>query len=154
MRFYNKLFLCSFSFLWGPVHHFKSFLKSDRLPFTSAYIGTMFTTVYFAVWVSCFLDLNYATTTIQCLLNFDVFFQVRSTVFTVFFAILQILTLVWYVVLTILLFIKLHNGVISKISYDFRYIMSYIPGGQTGLSFFTRVFYAAVSKTASATLPV
>ncbi|XP_052819636.1 uncharacterized protein LOC128245492 [Mya arenaria] len=54
---------------------------------------------------------------------------VRSTVMTVFFAVVQILALVWY-------------------------IMSYIPGGQTGMKFFSKVFYAAASKTTQSVLPV
>ena len=35
-----------------------------------------------------------------------------------------------------------------------RYIVSYIPGGQTGLKFFSNIFYAVASKTVSKTLPV
>ncbi|XP_060565793.1 uncharacterized protein LOC132724852 [Ruditapes philippinarum] len=54
---------------------------------------------------------------------------VKSTVFTVIFAVIQILALVWY-------------------------IMSYIPGGQTGMKFFSRIFYAAASKTTQNILPV
>jgi len=54
---------------------------------------------------------------------------VKSTIFTVVFAVAQILALVWYVV-------------------------SYIPGGQTGLKFFTSIFYAAASKTVGKTLPM
>jgi len=36
----------------------------------------------------------------------------------------------------------------------FRYIVSYIPGGQTGLRFFSKVFYSAATKTVQKTLPV
>ncbi|XP_005104216.1 protein transport protein SFT2 [Aplysia californica] len=54
---------------------------------------------------------------------------VKSTVFTVIFAVAQVVALIWYVV-------------------------SYIPGGQTGLKFFTSIFYAAASKTVGKTLPV
>ncbi|ELT94356.1 hypothetical protein CAPTEDRAFT_152187, partial [Capitella teleta] len=54
---------------------------------------------------------------------------VKSTVFTVLFAVVQIAALVWYIV-------------------------SYIPGGQTGLKFFTKIFYVAASKTVKTTLPV
>jgi hypothetical protein len=32
--------------------------------------------------------------------------------------------------------------------------MSYIPGGQTGMKFFSRIFYAAASKTTQNILPV
>jgi len=35
-----------------------------------------------------------------------------------------------------------------------RYVLSYVPGGQTGLKFFTKIFYAAASKTVQKTLPV
>ncbi|XP_076451521.1 uncharacterized protein LOC143287421 [Babylonia areolata] len=54
---------------------------------------------------------------------------VHSTVFTVICALGQIVALVWY-------------------------IISYIPGGQTGLKFFSNIFYAVASKTVSKTLPV
>lgn len=55
--------------------------------------------------------------------------SVQSTVLTILFAIAQILALVWFVV-------------------------SYVPGGQTGLKFFSKIFYAAASKTVQKTLPV
>ena len=32
--------------------------------------------------------------------------------------------------------------------------MSYIPGGQTGLKFFSKVFYSVASKTTQKILPV
>lgn len=35
-----------------------------------------------------------------------------------------------------------------------RYVISYIPGGQTGLKFFSKLFYSVASKTVSKTLPV
>ncbi|BFZ23382.1 hypothetical protein BsWGS_26421 [Bradybaena similaris] len=54
---------------------------------------------------------------------------VQSTLFTVIFALAQVVALVWYLV-------------------------SYIPGGQTGLRFFTSIFYAAASKTVGKTLPI
>lgn len=40
--------------LWGPMNHIKHLLAYERLPFTSAYFGTMFATIYFAIWVSFF----------------------------------------------------------------------------------------------------
>lgn len=55
--------------------------------------------------------------------------SVQSMPLTVIFAVAQVLALVWYV-------------------------LSYIPGGQTGLKFFTKIFYAAASKTVQKTLPV
>ncbi|XP_077998613.1 uncharacterized protein LOC144451599 [Glandiceps talaboti] len=53
----------------------------------------------------------------------------KSTIFTVFSAVIQIIALAWY-------------------------IISYIPGGQTGLKFFTKIFSSVVTKTVSKTLPV
>ena len=35
-----------------------------------------------------------------------------------------------------------------------RYFVSYIPGGSTGMKFFTKLFSSAVTKTVSSTLPV
>lgn len=96
--------IASFSLLWGPVSHVKHLLSAQRLPFTAAYFGTMFATLYFAL-------------------------SVQSTILTVLSAVLQILALVWFVV-------------------------SYVPGGQTGLKFFSKIFYAAASKTVQKTLPV
>lgn len=102
---FGSLFIISsFSLLWGPMNHFKHLFSVQRLPFTTAYFGSMLATLYFSLWL-------------------------RSTVFTVIFAVIQILALVWYIV-------------------------SYIPGGQTGLKFFSKIFYAAASKTASKTLPI
>jgi len=37
--------------LWGPMNHIKHLLGVERLPFTAAYFGTMFATVYFSIWV-------------------------------------------------------------------------------------------------------
>ncbi|KAK2143484.1 hypothetical protein LSH36_838g01011 [Paralvinella palmiformis] len=96
--------ISSFALLWGPTNHMKHLLSAQRLPFTTAYFGSMFATLYFSMWL-------------------------RSTIFTVLFAVLQILALVWYIV-------------------------SYIPGGQTGLRFFSKVFYSAATKTVQKTLPV
>lgn len=55
--------------------------------------------------------------------------SVQSTVLTIIFALLQVMALVWFVV-------------------------SYVPGGQTGLTFFSKIFYVAASKTVQKTLPV
>lgn len=54
---------------------------------------------------------------------------VKSTLPTAVFALCQAVSLVWFVV-------------------------SYIPGGQTGLRFFSKVFTGTVTRTASKTLPV
>jgi len=53
----------------------------------------------------------------------------RSLIMTIFCAVIQILAMVWY-------------------------IISYIPGGQTGLKFFSKIFYSFSTRTASAVLPV
>ncbi|XP_064642731.1 uncharacterized protein LOC135497017 [Lineus longissimus] len=100
----SLFFISSFALLWGPMNHLKHLVSGDRLPFTTVYFGTMFGTLYFALWA-------------------------KSTVFTIIFAVAQILSLVWYVI-------------------------SYIPGGQTGLKFFSKIFYVAASKTVQKTLPV
>ncbi|KDR21649.1 protein transport protein SFT2 [Zootermopsis nevadensis] len=96
--------ICSFSFLWGPLNHLQHLFSRDRLPFTAAYFGTLFATLYFAL-------------------------QVQSTPLTVLCAVGQIVALLWFLV-------------------------SYIPGGQTGLQFCTRMFSSAVTSTVSKTLPV
>ena len=46
------LFDFSFSFLWGPVNHVKHLCSLGRLPFTAAYFGAMFATLYAAMIVS------------------------------------------------------------------------------------------------------
>lgn len=96
--------ISSFSMLWGPTNHIKHLFAPARLPFTTAYFGTMFATLYFSLWL-------------------------KSTPLTIVCAVAQILALIWYIV-------------------------SYIPGGKTGMSFFTKIFYLAASKTVSKTLPV
>ncbi|XP_015754573.1 PREDICTED: protein transport protein SFT2-like isoform X1 [Acropora digitifera] len=100
----SLLTIGSFSLLWGPVNHVKHLCSFGRLPFTAAYFGSMFATLYMAIIV-------------------------KSTVLTAVCAVLQIIALIWYFV-------------------------SYIPGGSTGMKFFTKLFSSAVSKTVSSTLPV
>ncbi|XP_066276039.1 uncharacterized protein [Branchiostoma lanceolatum] len=100
----SLFFIGSFSLLWGPYNHMKHLLSSERLPFTTAYFGSMFATLYFAM-------------------------VEQSTILTTVFAIIQIIALLWYVA-------------------------SYIPGGQTGLKFFTRLFSSAASKAVKSTIPV
>lgn len=46
------LFCFSFSLLWGPVNHVKHLCSLERLPFTAAYFGSMFATLYMAMIVS------------------------------------------------------------------------------------------------------
>lgn len=54
---------------------------------------------------------------------------VKSVTFTLIFAVLQISSLIWY-------------------------LISFLPGGQTGFKFFVKIFYSLVSKTVSTTLQV
>ncbi|CAH1405987.1 unnamed protein product [Nezara viridula] len=101
----GSLFLiCSFSFLWGPLHHLRHLFSRERLCFTLSYLGSLFATLYFAL------------------------FQ-QSTPFTVFFAMIQFIALLWF-------------------------LLSYIPGGHTGLMFFTKLFSSAVASSVSKSLPV
>ena len=97
----------SFSFLWGPMDHFKHMFKRDRLPFTAIYLGTLSLTLYFAMGV-------------------------QSTILTTLAASCQVCALLWFVI-------------------------SYIPGGQTGLKFFTRICSSLCRKTVnggSSSLPI
>ncbi|KAL1115834.1 hypothetical protein AAG570_006124 [Ranatra chinensis] len=101
----GSLFLiCSFSFLWGPLHHVRHLLSRERLAFTSCYAGSLCATLYFALYQ-------------------------QSTPLTILFAVIQIIALLWFLV-------------------------SYIPGGHTGLMFFTKLCSSAVAGTVSKTLPV
>ncbi|XP_075745414.1 uncharacterized protein LOC119176255 isoform X3 [Rhipicephalus microplus] len=93
-----------FALLRGPMNHVKQLLSLKQLPFTTAYFGTTFATLYFAL-------------------------VVKSTLLTVLFTICQCASIIWFV-------------------------LASIPGGETGLKFFSRVFTGAVSRTASKTLPV
>lgn len=96
--------ISSFAFLRGPMNHLRHLFSRERLPFTLAYFGTTFATLYFAL-------------------------VVRSTLPTALFALCQVVSLLWF-------------------------ILTYIPGGQTGLRFFSKVFTGMVTRTASKTLPV
>lgn len=86
------------------MNHLKQLFSMKLLPFTTAFFGTTFATLYFAL-------------------------VVQSTLLTVVFALCQCASIVWY-------------------------IMASIPGGETGLKFFSRVFTGVVTRTASKTLPV
>ena len=48
------------------------------------------------------------------------------------------------------------SNLVSEACFVFlpRYFVSYIPGGTTGMKFFTKLFSSAVTKTVSSTLPV
>jgi len=94
----------SFSVLWGPMAHMKHLCSYSRMPFTFAYFGTMFATLYSALLL-------------------------KKTMLTLIFATFQIVALAWY-------------------------IFSYIPGGTTGMKFFSKLCAQMCTKTISKTLPV
>ncbi|CAG8728412.1 10686_t:CDS:2, partial [Dentiscutata erythropus] len=45
----SLLILSSFALLYGPFAHLRHMISRERLPFTIAYIGSMATTLYFAI---------------------------------------------------------------------------------------------------------
>ncbi|GAA5940303.1 hypothetical protein JCM3775_004428 [Rhodotorula graminis] len=45
----SVLFMVGFSILQGPLAHAKHIFSSDRLPFTAAYFGSLFLTLFFAL---------------------------------------------------------------------------------------------------------
>ncbi|XP_014258516.1 protein transport protein SFT2 [Cimex lectularius] len=96
--------ICSFSFLWGPMHHLRHLFSKERFWFTFCYLGSLFLTLYFALYQ-------------------------QSTPLTVLSAVAQLIALIWFLV-------------------------SYIPGGHTGLLFFTKLCSSAVASSVSKTLPV
>lgn len=69
----SVLFLASWAFLMGPYQYAVHLISGPRLPFTAAYFGSIFMTIFFAVGL-------------------------RSTILTLFSAIIQLLALVWYLV--------------------------------------------------------
>lgn len=95
--FGSVFIIFAFALLLGPVSHLKHQFSRERLPFTSAYFGSLIATLYFAL-------------------------EVQSIVLTTFFTLVQIIALLWYV-------------------------FTYIPGGQTGLVFFSKIAASTVSKT-------
>ena len=62
--------VCSFSFLWGPWNHIKHLTTAERLPFTIAYFGSLFATLFFAL-------------------------SLKSTMLTTVAAVIQIVALLW-----------------------------------------------------------
>ncbi|KAG4303859.1 hypothetical protein PORY_002747 [Pneumocystis oryctolagi] len=69
----NLLFLASFSALQGPWTYIKHLFSAPRLPFTSAYIGSMFLTLYFII-------------------------KLKSTILSIFSGAIQLLALLWYLI--------------------------------------------------------
>ncbi|XP_073991017.1 uncharacterized protein [Rhodnius prolixus] len=96
--------ICSFSFLWGPLHHLRHLFSKERLCFTLSYFSSLALTLYFALYQ-------------------------KSSPLTLVSAVAQVIALLWFLV-------------------------SYIPGGHTGLLFFTKLFSSAVASSVSKTLPV
>ncbi|KAE8748850.1 hypothetical protein FOCC_FOCC004444 [Frankliniella occidentalis] len=93
----SLFFICSFSFLWGPMSHLRHLFSRERMMFTVSYFGTLFATLYFALFA-------------------------QSTPLTVLCAVLQIIALLFF-------------------------LMSSIPGGRTGISFFTKLFTSKISSS-------
>lgn len=140
----SVLFLASWAFLMGPYQYAVHLISGPRLPFTAAYFGSIFMTIFFAVGVSqaslnsyiesrtfstmhargvfnappVHLQAISARTSLpsRCSTRADFTppVQLRSTILTLFSAIIQLLALVWYLV-------------------------SYFPMGSTGLRFAARV---------------
>ena len=69
----SVMVMASFAFLFGPANHFKHTFSKERLPFTSAYLGSLIATLFVAL-------------------------HLHSTVLTIVFAIVQIGSLIWYFV--------------------------------------------------------
>ena len=93
----------------------------------------------------------------------------KSTFLTLFCAIIQVITLIWYVYVLPTTFVDKHLKdnlpcyMFSIQDYfpindeylgNFRYIVSYIPGGTAGMKMMSRFFSSAAMKTVSKTLPV
>uniref|UniRef100_A0A1B6KXL4 Vesicle transport protein n=1 Tax=Graphocephala atropunctata TaxID=36148 RepID=A0A1B6KXL4_9HEMI len=93
----SLFFMCSFSFLWGPLNHLRHLFSKERFWFTLSYCGTLTATLY------CSLVLISTPLTLVC-------------------AVAQVIALLWFLV-------------------------SYIPGGHSGMLFFTKLFTSSVSKT-------
>lgn len=94
----------SFSFLFGPYNHLKTLITKERLPFTISYFGSLFLTLYFAMFL-------------------------KNTILTTLAAVLQVLALSWY-------------------------LISYVPGGKTGLNFISKLFTKVVTKTCTKSMPI
>ena len=47
--------LGSFSFLWGPWNHIRHLFGRERLPFTLVYLGTLVSTLYFALSLQSYM---------------------------------------------------------------------------------------------------
>lgn len=88
--------MVGFAILQGPLAHLKHILTAERLPFTGAYLGSLFLTLYFSVIVS----LVFICLLLECITdNFLISsIQSRSYLLTLIFAIIQCGALVSYLV--------------------------------------------------------
>ncbi|KAK6069724.1 hypothetical protein SCUP234_10479 [Seiridium cupressi] len=71
--FGSVLFLCSWAAMMGPMAYVQHLLSGNRLPFTAAYFGSIFMTIYFSLGL-------------------------QNTVLTLLSAIVQLACLLWYLV--------------------------------------------------------
>ncbi|KAH8675297.1 Got1/Sft2-like family-domain-containing protein [Xylariales sp. PMI_506] len=71
--FGSVLFLCSWAAMMGPMVYVRHLLSGNRLPFTAAYFGSIFMTLYFSLGL-------------------------RSTILTLISAIVQLACLLWYLI--------------------------------------------------------
>lgn len=71
--FGSVLFLCSWGAMMGPMAYIQHLLSGNRLPFTAAYFGSIFMTIYFSMGL-------------------------QSSFLTLIAAIVQIAALIWYLV--------------------------------------------------------
>ncbi|KAI5808721.1 Got1/Sft2-like family-domain-containing protein [Peziza echinospora] len=69
----SALFLSSWAIMQGPIAYGRHLLSAQRMPFTVAYFGSIFLTLFFSI-------------------------KVQSTILTLFAAILQLCALMWYLV--------------------------------------------------------
>lgn len=71
--FGSVLFLCSWGAMMGPMAYIQHLLSGNRLPFTAAYFGSIFLTIYFSMGL-------------------------QNSVLTLIAAIIQLACLIWYLV--------------------------------------------------------
>lgn len=84
------LFLASFAAVMGPMNYVYHLLSTPRLPFTTAYFGSIALTLVFALKVSFAI----AGDCLDCA-NAQ---QLHSTILTLFAALIQLACLAWYLV--------------------------------------------------------
>ena len=94
--------MTAFAMMQGPTAYIKSICSRDRIAFTTAFFGSMLTTLYAAL-------------------------VIRSYILVVVASGVEIVAMLWY-------------------------LMSYIPGGSTGMSLFVRMFTSTASSLFSAVL--